>query len=209
MREKDLVYLLKHIDKDEAYSHDLEKFMNYANKMLKRIQTEHIIDGDQYKLAELQQHLEQILLLTCEICSGVSRSEYSSDETLDEYMKSKRKLEAMYRKTAHRPSEVNKTEIGSFKSELYSLAVEYLESTNFDKVTIATLSKYIIANMYHIDIENSRGTIIQTLKREKGSEEVDKFLKHVTNINKLLLSYPDRYTKREILSKLRAEVGGD
>ena len=206
MKEKDLVYLLKHLDKDEDYSHDLERFMRYANKMLQRIETEHIIDGDQYKMAELHRHIEQVLLLTCEICSGVSRSEYTSDETLDEYMESKKKLETMWKKTAHRPSETESKELGSFEVKFYTLAVEYLESTNFDKVTIATVSKYIAANMYDINIENRNSTLFQIVEKEKGSEEASRFIKHTTEIFKLLLAYPDTYSKSDILSRLRAKI---
>lgn len=206
MNEKDLVYLLKHIDSDEDYSKDLGRLMRYANKMLGKIEAEHILDSNQYKVADLHRHIEQVLLLTCEICSGVSRSEYTSDETLDEYMKSKAKLETMWNSTASRPDEVKSNSSKSFQSQFYSLAVEYLENTNFDKVTIATVSKYIVANMYDIKLEKHNKTAFQMVKAKRGSDEADKFLKHITEVFKLLLAYPQKYSKREILAKLRSKI---
>jgi len=206
MKEKDLVYLLKSLDKDEDYSRDLERLMKYANRMLERIQAEHIIDGDQYKIAELHRHIEQVLLLTCEICSGVSRSEYTSDETLDEYLESKKKLETMWKKTAHRPTRIETKDSDSFESKFYTLAVEYLESTNFNKVTISTVSKYILANMYDIDLQRHNDTVFKIVEQEKGSEEANRFMKHATEVFKLLLAYPDTYSKSDILSRLKSKI---
>jgi ribonuclease HI len=86
------------------------------------------------------------------------------------------------------------------------LAVEYLENTNFDKVTIATVSKYIVANMYDIKLEKHNKTVFQMVKAKRGSDEADKFLKHITEVFKLLLAYPQKYSKKEILAKLRSKI---
>ena len=152
MREKDLVYLLKHLDSDAEYAKDLQRAMHSMDKLLEHIQSEHILDTNPIKMHKLHEHITESLLLTCEICSGVPRSQYKSDETLEEYLKSKDKISAMWNKTAVNPHDVKaKKTDESLKKIFYKNAIEYLKTTNIQKVTIKHVIKYVVSNTYQID----------------------------------------------------------
>lgn len=214
MREQDLVYLLKHIDKNSEYSRHLAKMLHHAEKLIDYIQKEHILDGNEYKMAELFDHLEKALLLSCEICSGVPRSSYKSDETLEEYLKSKEQLEKLWRRPTHRPaheksSETETIEDAPFKQKFYKLAIEYLESTNISKVTISNVTKYIAANLYNVNIENASTTVFQVVKQAKGSSEADKFMRHVTDLYTTMNKFRGRGDKSGLISALKNKMGGE